>query len=154
MVVLAVMAVLALCLALLIVAVYALARKDGRAARLKAGMKTLGIGVGIVLLLGGAGSYYQNARTRAAVVRFQTERSDVDAGRYTAQYAYLGGDRILLRLYRTSDMTLLAERTYEYPDAVRLIWTKESLIYDTAVDRGGEIKLPPSFSDRLAALLP
>lgn len=51
-------------------------------------------------------------------------------------------------------MQLLAERTYAYPDAVRLIWTKESLIFDTAVDHDGEIGLPPTRFDRFKAMLP
>jgi hypothetical protein len=153
-VVLAEIVVFAVIACLLMVVLYRMSHKEGRATRMKSGMKTLGFALVFVALLCGAGSYYQDARVRAHATQFDTERSRSDGGRYTAQYAYLGRDRILLRLYRTSDMRLLAERTYEYPDAVRLVWTKEFLIFDTAVDSDGEIKLPPTHFDRLKAMLP
>ncbi|WP_244136276.1 hypothetical protein [Burkholderia sp. BCC0405] len=139
---------------LLMAVLYGLSHKEGRAARMKSGMKVLGSGLVMITLLGYATSYYKDARVRAYATRFDTELSKNDGGRYTAQYAYLAGDRVLLRLYRTSDMRLLAERTYEYPDAVRLVWTRESLIFDTAVDSDGEIELPPTRLDRLKAMLP
>ncbi|WP_260435994.1 hypothetical protein [Burkholderia sp. Bp9143] len=151
---LAEIALIGIAVCILIVIFCSLARQEGRAARMKSGMKVLGLGLATVTFLCFAGSYYQDARVRARATQFDTERSRNDGGRYTAQYAYLGGDRILLRLYRTSDMQLLAERTYEYPDAVRLIWTKESLIFDTAVDSDGEIKLPPAQIERWKAMLP
>lgn len=139
---------------LLIVVLYSLSHKEGRVERMKSGMKALGSGLAIVTLLFCAGSYYKDARVRSQAIRFDTERSRNDGGRYTAQYAYLGADRVLLRLYRTSDMQLLAERTYESADSVRLVWTKESLIFDTAVDSEGEIRLPPTRFDRFKAMLP
>ncbi|WP_232515205.1 hypothetical protein [Burkholderia ambifaria] len=139
---------------MLTVVLYSLAHQEGRAARMKSGMKALVSGLTIIILLGCAASYYKDARIRAHAVRFNTELSKNDGGHYTAQYAYLADGRILLRLYRTSDMRLLAERTYEYPDAVRLIWAKESLIFDTAVESDGEIELPPTRLDRLRAMLP
>ncbi|WP_244135176.1 MULTISPECIES: hypothetical protein [unclassified Burkholderia] len=139
---------------LLIVVLYSLSHKEGRVERMKSGMKALGSGLAIVTLLFCAGSYYKDARVRSQAMRFDTELSRNDGGRYTAQYAYLGADRILLRLYRTSDMRLLAERTYESPDSVRLVWTKKSLIFDTAVDSEGEIRLPPTRFDRFKAMLP
>ena len=139
---------------LLIVVLYGFSSNDGRVERMKSGMKVLGSGLAIVTLLFCAGSYYKDARVRLQAMRFDTQLSTNDGGRYTAQYAYLGADRILLRLYRTSDMRLLAERTYDYPDSVRLVWTKESLIFDTAVDSDGEIRLPPTRFDRFKAMLP
>ncbi|RQZ42738.1 hypothetical protein DIE16_00645 [Burkholderia sp. Bp9090] len=139
---------------LLIVVLYSFSRNEGRVERMKSGMKALGCGLAIVTLLLCAGSYYKDARLRAHATRFDTELSRNDGGRYTAQYAYLGADRILLRLYRTSDMRLLAERTYESQDSVRLVWTKESLIFDTAVDSDGEIRLPPARFDRFRAMFP
>ncbi|MGU7780882.1 hypothetical protein [Burkholderia sp. PU8-34] len=139
---------------LLIVVLYSFSRKEGRVERMKSGVKALSSGLAIVTLLFCAGSYYKDARVRAHATQFDTELSKNDGGHYTAQYAYLGADRILLRLYRTSDMRLLAERTYEYPDSVRLVWTKESLIFDTAVDSDGEIRLPPTQFDRFKAMLP
>ncbi|MCA8257059.1 hypothetical protein LGM89_27670 [Burkholderia sp. AU31624] len=152
--VLAEIVVIVLIACILTVVLYGVSHKEGRFTRMKARMKTLGFALAFVTFLCWAGSYYQDARIRAHATHFDTERSRNDGGRYTAQYAYLGRDRILLRLYRTSDMRLLAERTYEYPDAVRLVWTKESLIFDTAVDSGGEIKLPPTHFDRFTAMLP
>ncbi|WP_244138727.1 hypothetical protein [Burkholderia sp. BCC1640] len=139
---------------LLIVVLYSLSHKEGRVGRMKSGMKALGSGLAIVTLLFCAGSYYKDARVRSQAMRFDTELSRNNGGRYTAQYAYLGADRILIRLYRTSDMRLLAERTYESPDSVRLVWTKKSLIFDTAVDSEGEIRLPPTRFDRFKAMLP
>ncbi|WP_254218161.1 hypothetical protein [Burkholderia multivorans] len=139
---------------LLIVVLYSFSRQEGRIGRMKSGMKAFGSALAIVILLFCAGAYYKDARLRARATQFVTELSRGDGGRYAARYAYLGGERILLRLYRTSDMQLLAERTYAYPDAVRLIWTKESLIFDTAVDHDGEIRLPPTRFDRFKAMLP
>ncbi|KUY91627.1 hypothetical protein WS50_22375 [Burkholderia territorii] len=138
----------------LVVVLYSLSYKEERVERIKSGMKALGFGLAIIALLFCAGSYYKDARVRSQAMRFDTELSRNDGGRYTAQYAYLGADRILLRLYRTSDMQLLAERTYESPDSVRLVWTTESLIFDTAVDSEGEIRLPPTRFDRFKAMLP
>lgn len=106
---------------LLIVVLYSFSRQEGRLGRMKSGMKALGSALAIVILLFCAGAYYNDARLRARATQFVTELSRGDGGRYTARYAYLGGEQILLRLYRTSDMQLLAERTYAYPDAVRLI---------------------------------
>ncbi|WP_257128106.1 hypothetical protein [Burkholderia sp. MSMB1072] len=154
MVALAAIALFGIAVCVSIVVLYSLAHQDGRAVRMKSGMKALGFGVAVVAFLGCAGSYYQDAHVRARATQFDTELSRSDGGRYTAQYTYLAGDRILLRLYRTSDMRLLAERTYEYPDSVRLIWTKDSLIFDAAVDSDGEIKLPPTLFDRFKAMLP
>ena len=153
-VVLAEIVVFAVITCFMMVVLYGISHREGRVSRMKSGMKTLGFALAFVTLLCWAGSYYQDARIRAQATQFDTERSRNDGGRYTAQYAYLGRDRILLRLYRTSDMRLLAERTYEYPDAVRLVWTKESLIFDTAVDSDVEIKLPPTHFDRFTAMLP
>ncbi|WP_257127956.1 hypothetical protein [Burkholderia sp. MSMB1835] len=154
MVALAAIALFGIAVCLLIVVLYSLAHQEGRAARMKSGLKALGFGVAVVTFLGCAGSYYQDARIRARATQFDTELSRNDGGRYTAQYSYLARDRVLLRLYRTSDMRLLAEQTYEYPDSVRLVWTKDSLIFDAAVDGDGEIKLPPTLFDRFKAMLP
>ncbi|WP_227747538.1 MULTISPECIES: hypothetical protein [Burkholderia] len=154
MIALAAVVLLGITVGLLIVVLYSFSRHEGRLERMKSGMKALGSALAIVILLFCAGVYYKDARLRARATQFVTEPSRGDGGRYTARYAYLGGERILLRLYRTSDMRLLAERTYAYPDAVRLIWTKESLIFDTAVDHDGEIPLPPTGFDGLKAMLP
>jgi hypothetical protein len=148
-------AILAVFVAISIV-LYVRTHKDWRAGRLKKTLKNLVVGLGGLFLLIASFVYYQNASTRAKASDFHREASDSDGGLYTAKYAYLSRDRILLRLYRTSDMKLLAERTYSYPEAARLVWGKEVLIYDTSedADGGGEIKLPPSLYDRLTAHLP
>lgn len=142
-------------ISLLLSSIYVLHRKAGRFARLKTATKRIGIGLGVALLVGAGWSYHRAADTRDPATRFHTVRSVEDGGLYTAGYAYLAGDRILLRVYRTSDMALLAERTYWNPDAAKLIWTRESLIYDTAASDGdGLVPLPPSLIDRLSARLP
>ncbi|WP_230939406.1 hypothetical protein [Burkholderia diffusa] len=129
--------------------------KNARATRLTMMTRRLGAGLCVMFLVGACWSYYRAADARGAATKFHTVRSEEDGGIYTARYAYLTRDRILLRVYRTSDNTLLAERTYWYPDAARLIWTKDSLIYDTAVSGDdGLMRLPPSFIDRLLAKLP
>jgi|tagenome__1003787_1003787.scaffolds.fasta_scaffold20891150_3 hypothetical protein len=134
---------------------YIFSKKDRRIVRMKAAMTRFGVFLAVVVLTGGSWSYYEGVNVRAAATKFQSVQSDDDGGIYTARYAYLSRDRILLRVYRTSDMALLAERTYRYPDAVNLIWTKDSLIYDTSVEgRDGLVHLPPSMIDRLLARLP
>jgi hypothetical protein len=49
------------------------------------------------------------------------EVSDADGGLYTAKYAYLGSGWILLRIYKTGQPELLAERTYQYLDRAKLL---------------------------------
>jgi hypothetical protein len=138
---------------------YVFSKKDRRIARMKLAMKRFGVVFGVVLgvavLAGVSLSYYEGAKARAAASAFQTVQSDEDGGIYTARYAYISRDRILLRVYRTSDMALMAERTYRYPDAAKLIWTKDSLIYDSAGEGDdGEVHLPPTIVDRLLAKMP
>lgn len=84
-----------------------------------------------------------------------TEVSTVPGGAYTAKLHFIGNRTILLRLYRTGNPTLLAERTYREA-GVRLVWTAHELIYDTSDDSylGGGIQLPPTRIDRLLAKLP
>ncbi|WGY70167.1 hypothetical protein KEC55_24245 [Burkholderia cepacia] len=86
-----------------------------------------------------------------------TERSRADNGRYTATYCYGPGEDVVLRLYRSSSMNLLAERLFSYPrdEPVRLTWNRDAVVYDTAASDGdGIITLPPSLIDRLRAKLP
>lgn len=83
-------------------------------------------------------------------VKFSQETSL--SGDYLVEYAYLPRDEILLRLYDARSKNLLAERRYDYQDRIRLVWTKNSLIYDTSADGdNGEIKLPPGFWDKFKA---
>lgn len=74
---------------------------------------------------------------------------------YTAKLVFINRTTILLRLYRTGDPTLLAERTYTEA-GVALGWSDDELIYDTADESffGGGIQLPPTRLDNLLAKLP
>ncbi|TKC92683.1 hypothetical protein FAZ69_00205 [Trinickia terrae] len=145
-----------LLIALLVVVAYVFSDREGRSVRLKIALRKLGIRLGSIFVVCVAWNYYQDATDRAEVTKFHRELSDDAAhkGEYTAEYAYLPQNRILLRVYRTADMSLLAERTYAYPDAARLTWTADSLIYDTAMDTGGELSLPPTLFDKIMARLP
>lgn len=92
------------------------------------------------------------ARASANTGDWETSISDTHGGAYTAKYIVMHRDKILLRLYRTGDPALLAERTYQ-EHGVAFVWTEHALIYDTSEDDGG-IRLPPTRMDRLLAKLP
>ena len=77
---LAEIALIGIAVCILIVILCSLARKEGRAARMKSGMKVLGLGLATVTFLCFAGSYYQDARVRARATQFDTERSRNDGG--------------------------------------------------------------------------
>ncbi|HDR9492757.1 hypothetical protein [Burkholderia stabilis] len=86
-----------------------------------------------------------------------TEQSRQGHQHYTATYCYGPGEHVVLRLYRSSNMDLIAERMFRYPrgEPVRLTWDQDAVVYDTAASDGeGIIELPPSFGDRLLAKLP
>jgi hypothetical protein len=83
---------------------------------------------------------------------WQTEVSKTHDGAYTARYAFIRRDKILLRLYRTDDSRVLAERTFT-EHGVGLVWADDALIYDTSEDPG-MIMLPPTRLDWLLAKLP
>ncbi|SCX54107.1 hypothetical protein SAMN03159363_1419 [Variovorax sp. EL159] len=87
--------------------------------------------------------------------RWWTSVSDFPNEEYTAMSTFTSRDTILLRLYRTGDSTLLAERTYR-EHGVDIFWTEHELIYDTADDSylGGGIQLPPTRLDNFLAMLP
>ena len=103
--------------------------------------------------------YCSDARARAHAGeyphRWRIDVSNYPNGDYTAKSTFIGRNTILLRLYRTGDTTLLAERTFT-EHGVALRWTKDMLIYDTSEDfyLGGGIELPPTQIDRLLAKLP
>lgn len=86
---------------------------------------------------------------------WRTERSDIPGAAYTARSTVVRHGTILLRLYRTGEPTLLAERMFA-EHGVELIWTDDMLIYDTADESflGGGIQLPPTRLDKLLAQLP
>lgn len=81
-----------------------------------------------------------------------SEVSPIQDGAYTARLVFTSRDTILLRLYRTGDPILLAERVYT-EHGVALLWTDGWLIYDTSLGDGA-IQLPPTRLDRLLAKLP
>lgn len=81
-----------------------------------------------------------------------SEVSPIQGGAYTARLVFTSRDTILLRLYRTGDPILLAERAYT-EHGVALLWTDDWLIYDTSLDDGA-IQLPPTRLDKLLAKLP
>lgn len=87
-----------------------------------------------------------------------TESSTADGGIYTAKYGSAGAGYQTLRLYRSSDLKLLAESTFYEPDLVTLYWEKNLLIYtdpqNDAYFHNGEMKLPPTWGDRMLAMLP
>ncbi|WP_242540448.1 hypothetical protein [Trinickia mobilis] len=148
-------AMIAFLVIFIVTVVYVFSGREGRGVRLKTALKKLGTWLGSIFVVCTSWNYYQDATDRAEVTKFHSELSYNDAhkGEYMAEYAYLPRNRILLRVYRTSDMSLLAERTYSYPDAARLTWTKNSLLYDTSID-DGRISLPPTLYDRITARLP
>lgn len=71
---------------------------------------------------------------------------------YMARYCYLTKDTGLLRLYDGKGKKLLAERMYFNLDLPRLYWSPDALSYETST--GESIQLPPTWLDRLRALLP
>lgn len=146
-------ALLLLTMALIIAVAYVQQSRAGRLGRLKSAARGLGIAIGVTVFAVVAVSYQANVRARVSATHFDTERSS--DGIYTARYAYISRGMVVLRLYRTADMSLLSERTYaHHGDAVDLIWTRDSLIYDTGADTDGSIALPPSWLDRVTAYLP
>jgi hypothetical protein len=110
-----------------------------------------------VVLFGAKYCFDARARNRADAYpeEWRTEISDIPGAAYTARSTVVRHGTILLRLYRTGDPTLLAERIYR-EHGVELIWTDDQLIYDTADEsfRGGGIQLPPTRLDKLLAKLP
>lgn len=110
-----------------------------------------------VVLFGLKYCFEANARAHAGESphRWWVEVSRVHNGAYTVKSTFIRRDTVLLRLYRTGDSTLLAERTYtEHGSQLR--WVDHELIYDTSDDSylDGGIQLPPTRIDRLLAMLP
>lgn len=112
----------------------------------------------IAVFLWGA-KYWLDARGRANAgehpYRWQIDVAIVQGVSYTAKSAFVRGDTLVLRLYRTGDPTLLAERMFT-DHGVALRWVEDELIYDTADESylGGGIQLPPTRLDNLLAKLP
>lgn len=96
------------------------------------------------------------ARAGEPPYRWRTDVATVEGVSYTAKTAFTRGQTVLLKLYRTGDPTLLAQRTFT-EHGVALRWSQDGwLIYDTSDDSylGGEIQLPPTRLDNLLAKLP
>ena len=94
---------------------------------------------------------------RAGDHRWYGKISTEDGGIYTARYAWVSHDVLLLRIYRTGGTTILAERLYLAPGDDKLVWTENSVIYDTSGSDwlfGGSIQLPPTRWDRVLTYLP
>jgi hypothetical protein len=148
-------AMVVILLYLLVAILYVFSGKTGRKARLKkAGIRGV-FGTTLFLVAVFALRYQADARERANAHISGESISDEDGGPYIARYAYLGNREVLLRVYRRSDMSLIAERTYSELDEVKLAWTTDELIYDTsAFDGKGYIDLPPTLLDRILAKFP
>jgi hypothetical protein len=110
-----------------------------------------------VILFGVKYCFEAKARVRADghPEQWWSEVSPERSNAYTARLVFTSRTTVLLRLYRTGDPTLLAERSYTEA-GVALRWTEDELIYDTADESllGGGIQLPPTRLDKLLAMLP
>lgn len=77
------------------------------------------------------------------------------SARYEAEYCYLSGHKVLVRVYSARRNVLLAQRTFANSGPVRLHWDRDVLVFDPgAVDGKGRLVLPPTLRDRLLARLP
>ena len=83
--------------------------------------------------------------------------SDVNEGAYTVRYAYVAENWISLKIYKTGENQLLAERTYQFVGPADFTWVNNKLIYDMSDNSfyyDGLVNLPPTKIDRLLAYLP
>ena len=113
--------------------------------------------IALTMLLFIAIDYYGDASRRMKAYEWIISTSTEDDGFYTAQYTALTSEIMLIRLYKTGEDKLLAERTFIHSDIPRVFWTKDCLVYDTndsSLFYDGGINLPPTWIDRLLAQLP
>lgn len=113
----------------------------------------------ITLMLGGGLFYVSEANQRRAVSEqeWNYKYSDLPDARYFAKVAYLGGGNVLLQLCDISSKEILVERTFLYPEAVRLVWHDDFLLYDSddgSIFHRGTIQFPPTWIDRLLTYAP
>ena len=113
----------------------------------------------IPLALGGSLFYLSEVNQRRAVHEADWEwaYSDMPNAKYFAKFAYLGNDNVLLQLYDVSGGRMSAERTFSYPEAIKLYWFEDYLLYDTnenSIIYNGTISLPPTWIDQLLTYLP
>jgi hypothetical protein len=71
---------------------------------------------------------------------------------YQVRFCYLNKETVSLRLYDAQGHRLLAERTFFELDRPLIYWESDALGYD--VSNGQKIALPPTYIDRLRALMP
>ena len=96
--------------------------------------------------------------TRAPSCRWNKVENPLNAAydtAYSARFCYLARDVFLVQVHHI-DATLVAERTYSYPDIARVHWKLNgvSYIYDDNGNALGFIDIPPALIDRLLAKLP
>ena len=118
---------------------------------------SLTYGICVVAILVFFAGYGSDVIYRNSAEHWFKEVSDVDGGLYTARYSYLGRGWILLRIYKTGDAKILAERTYQYGDTAKLVWTDDAVVYDTSENgilHDGAISLPPTWLDGVLAKIP
>ncbi|WP_427306863.1 hypothetical protein [Cupriavidus sp. H39] len=152
---LAAVALLLLGLAAFRAVAYVMASPHGRRARARQMML---VSTGRVLAVGGIWTaivYGHGASERAGAHNCRRLPAVDAAARYAAEYCYLGGERILLRIYGVERNQVLAHRTFTSAGPVRLTWDGQAVVFDPAAPgRKGRLALPPALHDRLLARLP
>ncbi|MCZ2496546.1 hypothetical protein GN316_07235 [Xylophilus sp. Kf1] len=119
--------------------------------------KWVAISIGILVLLFHLLIYWYELGLRSRAQNSAISISTEDQGKYTAKYHYMGERLVYLKLYKTATGELLATRTYDNGDRVRLYWFNDHLIYspsDTSYFYDGSIRLPPTLIDKLLTYLP
>ncbi|ULX51365.1 hypothetical protein A9P79_05315 [Cupriavidus taiwanensis] len=134
---------------------YVMASPHGRLARAR---RMLLVSAGRVLAVGAiwtAIAYGHGVTERAGAHNCRRVPTVDAAARYAAEYCYLGGERILLRIYGAERGQVLAHRTFTSTGPVRLSWDGHAVVFDPAAPgRKGRLALPPALHDRLLARLP
>lgn len=144
--------VLALMLALARSAWVVFSQRDGRMARGRRMVRLWVVqGLAVAGLWWGIG-YVSGVRERADAHNCRVVSSGHRTADYAAEYCYLRADRILVRLYSGAGDMLLAERTFGHVGAVLLRWDPDALVLDTVPQQ--RVALPPSWADRVRAVLP
>ncbi|MDQ0138812.1 hypothetical protein [Cupriavidus necator] len=152
---LAAVALLLLGLAAFRAVAYIMASPYGRKARARQMML---VSTGRLLAVGGIWTaivYGHGASERAGAHNCRRVPAVDAAARYAAEYCYLGGERILLRIYGAERDRVLAHRTFTSAGPVRLSWDGQGVVFDPAAPgRKGRLALPPALHERLLARLP
>lgn len=134
---------------------YVMATPDGRRARAR---RMALVTAGRLLALGGiwtAIAYGHGVSERAGAHNCRRLPAVDAAARYSAEYCYLGRERVLLRIYGQERDRLLAHRTFTSTGPVQFSWDGQAVVFDPAAPgRKGRLALPPTLGDRLLARLP